>query len=82
MSDVVDERPVEAVVDVVELEDRRAKRDLKHWMVKTITLFLMAAFLAIILSLVYAAVIQEKDLDTSFIGEMFKALIDFLRFLM
>lgn len=82
MSDVVDENHIDTAVDAVELEDRRAKRDLRHWMVKVVTLFFMAAFLASILSLIYAAVIQEKDLNTGFIGEMFKAMFDFLRFLM
>lgn len=71
---------IPAVLD--DLEERRAKRDLKHWLVKGVARTFMIIVVASVLSLIYAAVIQEKDLDTGFIGELFKGLFDFLRFLM
>jgi uncharacterized membrane protein YqjE len=71
-----------AEIDVIELEERRAKRDLKHWLVRTITVTMMFVFVVCIMSLLYAAVVQEKDLNTTFIGEMFKIVFDFLRFVM
>ena len=63
----------------IDQEERRANRDLRHWLVKTLTLTFMVILVASTASLIYAAVIQEKDLDTGFIGELFKGLFDFLR---
>lgn len=71
-----------AEIDVVELEERRANRNLKHWMVKAVTSVAMFVFVVCIMSLLYAAIVQEKDLNTTFIGEMFKLIFDFLRFIM
>jgi hypothetical protein len=71
-----------AEIDVIELEDRRAKRDLKHWLVKTITIATMFVVVVCVMSLLYAAVVQEKDLNTTFIGEVLKMIFDFLRFVM
>lgn len=71
-----------AEIDVIELEERRANRNLKHWMVKAFSLLVIFMFVVCVLSLVYAAIIQEKDLNTTFIGEMFKLVFDFLRFVM
>lgn len=76
--------PVDAgpVIDIDALEERRAKRDLKHFMVKAMTITVMILIVASTSSLIYAAVVQEKDLDTGFIGDLFKTVFDFLRFLM
>lgn len=82
MSDVVQGNGVEPAADTVEIEERREDRKLKRWIVQVVTLGFMFVFVASILSLIYAAVVQEKDLNTSFIGEMFKLVFDFLRFLM
>lgn len=82
MSDMVEETGTSTAPDAIEVEERRAKRDLKHWMVKAVTVTFMFTFVSAFLSLIYAAIIQEKDLDTAFMGEMFKGFFDFLRFLM
>lgn len=63
-------------------EDRRAARDLKHWLVKLLASVLSLITLASVITLIYAAVVNEKDLDTGFIGEIFKSIIDFLHFLL
>lgn len=63
-------------------EDRRAKRNLKHWLVKLVAFTFMIVVVASVLSLIYAAINQEKDLDTAFIGELFKNLINFITFLL
>lgn len=82
MSDVVERDGVNAALDAIELEERRATRDLKHWMVKAITIAFIVVFVSCFMSLVLSAVVQEKDLDTVFMGEMFKSIFDFLRFLL
>lgn len=82
MSDVVEEAGVSAAPDPHELEERRATRDLKHFVVKALVIAFIIVFLSSFLSLIHAAVIQEKDLDTAFMGEMFKMVFDFLRFLL
>lgn len=82
MSDVVEEAGVRTAPDPHELEERRAARDLKHFAVKALVVAFIIVFVASFLSLIYSAVIQEKDLDTAFMGEMFKMVFDFLRFLL
>lgn len=78
----VKETDTNAECVVVDLEERRAERNLKHWLVKGFAITLMVVFVASTLTLIYAAVIQEKDLNTGFIGEIFKGLFDFLRFIL
>lgn len=82
MSDAAKETDIVVNHDVVELEDHRAERNLKHWLVKGFASTFFVIFVASALSLMYAAIIQEKDLNTGFIGETFKMVFDFLRFIL
>lgn len=83
MSDGAAEREVVNPVVVGEdIEERRAKRDLMHWVIKSVVIGFMIIVIASVFSLIYAAIIQEKDLDTAFIGELFKGFFDFIRFLL
>lgn len=63
-------------------EDRRAKRDLVHWLVKLFAIVLSILAVASVGTMIYAAIASEKDLDTGFIAELFKTIIDFLHFIL
>lgn len=71
-----------AEIDVHELEERRADRNFKYWLKQAVTLTFLAVFAISFLSIIYAAIIQEKDLNTTFIGEVFKMMFDFLRIIL
>ncbi len=64
------------------LEERRATRDLKFWIVKTFVAAFLVVLTSSVVTLIYAAVIQEKDLDTGFIGEVFKGMFEIIRFIL
>lgn len=64
------------------IEDRRATRDLKFWIVKTFVTAFLVVLSTSVVTLIYAAVIQEKDLDTGFIGETLKGMFEVIRFLL
>ena len=64
------------------LEERRATRDLKFWIVKTFVAAFLVVLTSSVVTLIYAAVIQEKDLDTGFIGETFKGMFEIIRFIL
>lgn len=74
----------EAEIEVrrAEIEERRAARDLKFWIVKTFVAAFLVVFASSVVTLIYAAVIQEKDLDTGFIGESLKGIFDIIRFIL
>ncbi len=76
------DRRVKRIDRRVSNEDRRATRNLKHWLVKLVATTFMIVVVASIMSLIYSAIRQEKDLDTAFIGELFKNLISFITFLL
>lgn len=82
MSDIQEKDNVATTIDQDDIEERRAKRDLKFWLVKLVTSTFMVVFAASMLSLVYAAVVREKDLDTGFLGTVFQSMFEFIRFLM
>lgn len=71
-----------AAVAEEELEERREVRQRKTWLIKLFSLSFTFVLMSSVLTLLYAAVIQEKDLNTGFIGEILKAIFDFLRFVM
>ena len=72
-----------AVSESVEsIEDRRARRDFKFRVGKVFTLTFVFLFVTCVLTLVYAAIFQEKDLNTTFIGEVFKGIFDIIRFVL
>ncbi|BAW19057.1 hypothetical protein [Ralstonia phage RP31] len=64
------------------LEERREARSLKTWLVKAFTLTFIFVFGSSVMALIYAAVVKEKDLNTTFVGEMLKATFDFMRFVL
>ena len=64
------------------LEERRATRDLKFWIVKTFVAAFLVVLTSSVVTLIYAAVIQEKDLDTGFIGEVFKGMFEIIRIIL
>lgn len=64
------------------IEDRRAVRDFKFWVGKVFTLTFVFLFVTCILTLIYSAIFQEKDLNTTFIGEVFKGVFDILRLIL
>ena len=64
------------------LEERRAPRDLKFWIVKTFVAAFLVVLTSSVVTLIYAAVIQEKDLDTGFIGEVFKGMFEIIRIIL
>ena len=64
------------------LEERRATRDLQFWIVKTFVAAVLVVLTSSVVTLIYAAVIQEKDLDTGFIGEVFKGMFEIIRFIL
>ena len=64
------------------LEERRATRDLKFWIVKTFVAAFLVVLTSSVVTLIYAAVIQEKDLDTGFIGEAFKGMFEIIRIIL
>lgn len=68
--------------DLEELEERREARKLKSWLVRALATTVMIVSGTSTLALLYAAVIQEKDLNTGFIGEVLKTVFDFLRFIL
>lgn len=64
------------------IEERRDNRKLKHTLVKMCAVtFLVVSGLSL-LTLIYAAVFKDKDLNTTFIGELIKGIFDFMRFLL
>ena len=64
------------------LEERRATRYLKFWIVKTFVAAFLVVLTSSVVTLIYAAVIQEKDLDTGFIGEVFKGMFEIIRIIL
>lgn len=74
--------PVNNAAAVDELEERREVRHRKTWLVKAFTMTFIFILVSSVLALIYAAVVQEKDLNTTFIGEMLKSTFDFLRFVL
>lgn len=64
--------------DAEAIEERRATRNMKFWMVKAVTTSFMFVLVVSVLSLVYSAVIQDKDLNTWFLGEVIKSLYNIL----
>ena len=64
------------------LDERRATRDLKFWIVKTFVAAFLVVLTSSVVTLIYAAVIQEKDLDTGFIGEVFKGMFEIIRIIL
>ena len=64
------------------LEERRATRDLKFWIVKTFVAAFLVVLTSSVVTLIYAAVIQEKDFDTGFIGEVFKGMFEIIRIIL
>lgn len=64
------------------IEDRRATRDFKFWMAKTLLTAFLAVLTASVVTLIYAAVIQEKDFNTGIIGETFKGIFEILRIIL
>jgi hypothetical protein len=75
----------EAVIGICEneaCEERRATRDLKFWIVKTLVITFMILFTASVGALIYAVIIQEKDLDTGFIGGVFKGIFEVIHFIL
>jgi uncharacterized membrane protein YqjE len=89
MSDVVEKEKDDApAVEtpqadvVVDIEEKRAVRDLKFFLVKAFALSMLGLFIISVLTLIYAAVFKEKDLNTTFIGEVFKMIFEFLQFLL
>ena len=64
------------------IEERRATRDLKFWIVKTFVAAFLVVLTSSVVTLIYAAVIQEKDLDTGFVGEVFKGMFEIIRFIL
>lgn len=64
------------------IEERRATRDLKFWIVKTFVTAFLVVFSTSVVTLIYAAVVQEKDLDTGFIGEAFKSMFEIIRIIL
>lgn len=70
------------VCDVDVVEERREARKLRHWLVKTLTLCFVFAFLLSIASMLYTVVIQGKNFDTTFIGETFEQIFKVLHYLL
>lgn len=68
--------------DIESIEERRAALNLKTWLVKTTTLTVMSVFIASVLALIYSVIIQGKELDAGFIGEILKDTFEFLRMVM
>ena len=64
------------------MEERRATRDLKFWIVKTLVITFMFVFIVSVVTLIYTVVIQEKDLNTGFIGEVFRGMFEVLQFIL
>lgn len=73
---------IDKVHTLLEVEDRRAARDFKYWLAKVFSVTLVVLMVVCVLTLVYSAVVQEKDLNTTFVGDIFKAIFDFLHFLL
>ncbi len=82
MSAEENQLPVTPAADSEEIYERRQKLDLKTWLVKAFASTVMAVFGTSTLALLYAAVIQEKDLNTGFIGDVLKSVFDLLRFIL
>lgn len=82
MTEEVVNEVINAASEVAEIEEMREDRKLKRTLVKCVTFTTMFIIIVSFLSLIYAAVIQDKDLNTTFIGDVFKHLFDFLRFLL
>lgn len=77
--------PVTVELPAIVAEDianRVATRDLKHFLVKLMATGAMFLVIASVLTLLYSAIVQDKDLDTGFIGDIFKTIVDFIRFLL
>jgi uncharacterized membrane protein YqjE len=67
-------------VETEELEERRASRVLKTWLVKVFTLSFIVIMFASVGTLIYMVVVQEKDLNTTFIGEVLKGVFEVVKF--
>lgn len=63
-----------------EVEERREQRNLKTWMAKAFTKAFIFVFVSSVLALLYASVFQEKDLNTTFIGEILSGMFEFVKF--
>jgi hypothetical protein len=82
MSENTHEGVAETPLELEALEERREKRSLKTWLVKAVSTTVLFIFTVSVISLIYAAVVKEKDLDTSFIGSVLKTMFEFLHFLL
>lgn len=71
---------VSTAVETEELAERREARSLKTWMVKALTLSFIVIMFTSVATLIYMVVVQEKDLNTTFIGEVLKGVFEVVKF--
>lgn len=80
-----EKKPDAAVCDAVcvdQREEQREERAHRRWMAKAAFLTLCAIISSSILTLIYAAVIQDKDFETGFIGQAMNTVFEVLKLLL
>lgn len=78
MTDVKEIIDNQGIVEISH-EDKRADRDLKHWVIKAIISTICVVFVASTGTLLYASIAQDKDFERGFIGEIFKGFFEVLK---
>jgi hypothetical protein len=71
-----------AVCDIDSVEERREERAHRRWLAKAGFLTFCAVIAASVFTLIYAAVIQDKDFETGFIGQTLSTLFEVLKLLL
>lgn len=71
-----------AVCDVAAVEEQREERAHKRWLAKAGFLTFCAVIASSVFTLIYAAVIQDKDFETGFIGQTLSTIFEVLKLLL
>lgn len=77
-----DEKVVHGAVCDESCNDRREERAHRRWIFKTGFVTICMVIAVSVLTLIYAAVIQDKDFETGFIGESLGTLVEVLKLIM